>query len=325
MTTATNKTIANLKLEEEQRVSESLFKQAMRRLRRDKLTLGALGIFFFITILSFSAPALEGVFGVNYTRTNVNNAFQPPCMPALGVGTEACDARHILGTDDLGRDHFTRLLYAGQISLGIAISAAIISIVIGVSLGMITGYYGGVVDDIIVWIITTLNSIPSLFLLLILSAVIITNPNFSGSFLSGPLALVGILGFLGWTGTTRLVRGETLSLREREYITSARALGASSFRIMFVHILPNLISVVVITLALDIGGLILVEAALSFLGLGVKAPAPSWGNMLTNAQTFFTKGIYLVIMPGLFIFLTVLCLYVIGDGIRDAFDPTQKD
>jgi peptide/nickel transport system permease protein len=130
---------------------------------------------------------------------------------------------------------------------------------------------------------------------------------------------------LGWSGITRLVRGETLSIREREYIISARAIGSSPLHIMFTHIIPNLLSVVFITLALDIGRLILVESALSFLGFGVKPPAASWGNMLTGANTFFTKGPYLVIAPGLLIVVTVLCLYVIGDGLRDAFDPTTID
>jgi peptide/nickel transport system permease protein len=134
-----------------------------------------------------------------------------------------------------------------------------------------------------------------------------------------------VLGFLGWTGTTRLVRGETLSLREREFVISARAIGASPLRIMFSHILPNLFSVIVITLAIDIGSLILAEAGLSFLGLGIKEPFPSWGNMLSKSQEYFTQGGHLVVFPGLMIFLTVLCLYVIGDGVRDAFDPTAKE
>ncbi|MDL1902828.1 ABC transporter permease, partial [Anaerolineae bacterium CFX9] len=222
---------------------------------------------------------------------------------------------HPLGTDDLGRDHLARLLYAGQISLSVGFLAALLSLSIGVTLGIVTGYYGGVVDDIINWIITTLNSIPSLFLLLIVAAVL--RPSVE--------TLIIVLGLLGWTGTTRLVRGETLSLREREYIISARAVGASPFRIMLGHILPNLFSVIVVTLAIDIGGLILVEAGLSFLGLGIKPPTPSWGNMLTNSQDFFTRGAHLVVMPGVLIFTTVLCLFIIGDGIRDAFDPTAKD
>ncbi|MBL8163315.1 MAG: ABC transporter permease [Anaerolineae bacterium] len=307
--------VVKLDVKDDRKVGESLTTLALRRLRRDKLTLMALATIAFLAFVSITAPLIERyILQVDYRSTNISETFLP-------VGTPG----HILGTDDLGRDHLARLLYAGQISLGIAFTAALLSLVIGITLGVVTGYYGGIVDDIVNWVITTLTSIPSLFLLLIVSAVILQNPDLNRSFLGGPFALIMILGLLGWTGTTRLVRGETLSLREREYVVSARAIGASPLRIMFVHIIPNLFSVVIITLALDIGGLILVESALSFLGLGVKAPLASWGNMLTNAQTFFTKGVHLVFAPGILIVITVLCLYVIGDGIRDAFDPYSVD
>ncbi len=296
--------IASLSSSEDGDVGLSLMQMAWRRIRRDRLTLIAIGILIVLAVLALSAPLIERALGVSFRTTDVTIAFAPMGTPG-----------HILGTDDLGRDHLARLLYAGQVSLGIAFTAALLSLVIGVSLGIITGYYGGVVDDVVNWIITTLNSIPSLFLLLIVSAIL--SP--------GPTTLVLVLGLLGWTGTTRLVRGETFSLREREFVLGAKAVGASPWRIMYTHIMRNLISVVVITLAIDIGTLILVESALSFLGLGVKPPTPSWGNMLTNAQSFFNKGVHLVILPGLLITITVLCLYVIGDGLRDAFDPTTVD
>lgn len=282
----------------------SLTQVALRRLRRDKLTLIALAVVAFLTIISFLAPVITGALGVSHTKTQPALTFLPPFSPG-----------HILGTDDLGRDHLARLLYAGQVSLSVGFIAASLSLTIGITLGILTGYYGGIIDDIVTWIISTLNSIPSLFLLLIVAAVLRPSPG----------TLIIVLGFLGWTTLTRLVRGETFSIREREYILSARASGASPLRIMFVHILPNLFSIIIISLAIDIGGLILTEAALSFLGLGIKAPTPSWGNMLTNASTFFTKGPFLVVAPGVLIFVTVLCLYIIGDGIRDAFDPTAKD
>lgn len=306
MTTQTQTQIKTLKVRapEERRLGESLTTLALRRLRRDKLTLLAIAILLVLTALSILAPVITEQLGVSATRTNAQIAFAPPGTPG-----------HILGTDDLGRDHLARLLYAGQVSLSIAFISALLSLGIGVVLGIITGFYGGIVDDIVNWIIATLSSVPYLFLLLIISAVL--RP--------GPATLIIVLGFLGWMGTTRLVRGETLSLREREFVLSARAIGASPLRIMFGHILPNLFSVIVVTLAIDIGSLILVEASLSYLGLGVKPPTPTWGNMLTNAQTFFTKGGHLVVMPGLLIFITVLCLYIIGDGIRDAFDPQAKD
>lgn len=289
---------------EEHKTGISLTRMAVRRLRRDKLTLVALTFVLILTLAAVFAPVITEAMGVSFTRTDTTATFMPPLSPG-----------HILGTDDLGRDYFARLLYAGQVSLGVGFIAAILSLSIGVSLGIFTGFYGGIVDDFVNWVIATLTSIPYLFLLIIVSAVL--QPT--------ALTLILVLGFLGWTTTTRLVRGETLSLREREYIISARASGASPFRIMFVHILPNVVSLIIITLAIDIGSLILAEAGLSFLGLGVKPPTPSWGNMLTNAQTYFTRGVWLVVAPGALIFITVLCLYIIGDGLRDAFDPTAKD
>ncbi len=296
--------IARLNSREQRDVGLSLSQLALRRMRRDKLTLAAMGVIIVLALLSIMAPVIERSLGVRFDATNPTFGFQP-------IGTEG----HFLGTDDLGRDHLVRLLYAGQVSLGIAFAAALLSLGIGLSLGVVTGYYGSIVDDLANWVIATLNSIPQLFLLLIVSAVL--SP--------GPTTLVLVLGLLGWTGTMRLVRGETLSIREREYIISARAIGSSPWRIMFVHIVPNLVSIVVVTLAIDIGSLILVESALSFLGLGIKPPIPSWGNMLVNAQSYFTKGAHLVILPGLLITITVLCLYVIGDGLRDALDPTTVD
>jgi peptide/nickel transport system permease protein len=280
---------------------ESLYTKAFRRLRRDKLTVAMLLVLLSLIIFSFSAPLLENILDVSYRRTDLSNTFARPDISSA----------HILGTDDLGRDELTRLAYGGQASLRIAFFAAILSLSIGVSLGIITGYYGGIIDDIVIWLITTLNSIPTLFLLIIVVAFLSPTAN----------ALILVLGLLGWPSTMRLVRGETLGMREREFIVGARAMGATNLRIMFNHIMPNLLSIVVVTLAIDIGSLLLVEAGLSFLGLGVQPPEATWGNMLSNSQTFFNKGPHLAVIPGIFISVTVLCMYVIGDGIRDAFDP----
>jgi peptide/nickel transport system permease protein len=294
--------IASLSLEEreKQQVGKSLFQLALMRLRRDYLTLLAGVVLIILTALSISAPAITGALGVNAETTNLNETFLPPGTPG-----------HILGTDDLGRDYLARLLYGGQVSLSIAFFGALLSLAIGLTIGVYTGFFGGIVDDIVNWVIITLGSIPSLLLLIIIVAV----------FKPSPLLLVLIFGFLGWTGTARLVRGETLALRAREYVIGATAVGARPLRIMFIHIVPNLLSIVIISLVQDIGGLILAEAGLSYLGFGIKPPTPSWGNMLTGAETLFTYGAYLVILPGALITLTVLCLYVIGDGLRDAFDP----
>lgn len=288
----------------EETAAESLFMLAMRRLRRDYLTLLAFSVLALLTVASLAAPVISDLLDVSYRRTDLENTF-------LKFGENG----HILGTDDLGRDQLSRLLYGGQVSLGIAISAGVLSLLIGTTLGVIAGYYQGgtlsFIDDLLMWFIITLNSIPTFFLLLVIAAML--SPTVS--------TLILILAFLSWTGTMRLVRGETLSQRGREYIIAAHAMGAGPLRIMFMHILPNIFSVIVINLATDIGTLILVESALSYLQLGVRPPTPSWGNMLTNAQTFFTKGPHLVVCPGLLIVITVLCLFLIGDGVRDAFDP----
>ncbi len=291
-------------LAQEEYAGESLTRLALRRLRRDYLTLIALIVLITLVLLSLLAPVITGVFNLSYTDTRSAPGF-------LKIGAPG----HPLGTDDLGRDHLARLLYAGRVSLGIGVSAALGSVMIGMTLGVVSGYYQGgalgIVDDLMMWFITTLNSVPYIFLLLIIAAVLTPTV----------WSLIFILTVLGWTGTMRLVRGETLAQREREYVVAARALGASSWRIMFMHILPNVFSILIVTLALDIGSLILVESALSFLGLGVRPPTPSWGNMLSNAQSFFERGAHLVMVPGILIVITVLCLYIVGDGLRDAFDP----
>jgi peptide/nickel transport system permease protein len=282
--------------------SESLFSKALRRLRRDYITLGAMGVVILFTLLSVFAPLInQYILQVNPDSTSMTT-FAPFGTPG-----------HILGTDDIGRDQLARLLVAGQVSLGIGFSGAIISLTIGMVLGVVTGYFGGIVDDIMNWIITTLDSIPALYLLILIAAV----------FKPDATSLILAIALISWTGVTRIIRGQTLSIRNLDYVLSAKALGASSWRIMFVHIVPNLISITAIVLMRSVGNLMLAEAGLSFLGLGVQPPQATWGNMLTKAQQYFTLGGHLIIAPGLAIWITVLCLYIIGDGIRDAFDPTS--
>lgn len=279
----------------------SLRQSALHQIRQDKLTLVAMMILSVLAVLSILAPFIAAeILRVDLNLTNSDARFLPIGSPD-----------HLLGTDNLGRDHLARLLHAGRVSLGIGFASTILSLIVGVTLGILTGYFGGIIDDLINWIITTINAIPGLVLLLIVVSL----------FSSGPITLTLVLAFLTWTLTTRLVRGETLSIREQDYILSARAIGASHWRIMVVSILPNVFSVTIVTLAINIGNVILIESALSFLGLGVQPPTPSWGNMLSNSQTFFRSAPHLVIFPGLLIMITVLCLYVIGDGLRDAFDP----
>jgi peptide/nickel transport system permease protein len=297
-------TIVQLSPAEERYFGESLFHKGLRRLRRDTLTLLALGILAVLAVLAVFGPIVtNSVLHIDANVTDPFHNFAP-------IGT----AGHLLGTDELGRDQMARLLQAGRISISIGFFGSVITLTIGLVLGIASGYFGGVVDDVLSWLVATLDSIPDLFLLILIASILSPTAE----------SLVLVIALIGWTGTTRLVRGQTFALRNQEYVTSAKALGAGSLRIMFVHIMPNLISVVMISLATSIGSLILTESALSFLGLGVQPPQATWGNMLTKAQTFYVRGPDLVLMPGLLIFITVLCLYVAGDGLRDAFDPTTR-
>ncbi len=221
---------------------------------------------------------------------------------------------YLFGSDEVGRSQAVRLFYGGQISLFVGFMAAFIQLTIGVLLGLVAGYQRGLIDDVITWFITTLNSVPAIFLLIIFSAL----------FAPGPLTLTIVIGALFWTGITNFVRGQTFALREREFVTAARTVGATGWRIMFRHILPNVLPLIFVLSAIDIGSIILAESALSYLGLGIMPPTPSWGNMLTNASSYFNRAPWLVVPPGAMIFLTVLCLYLIGDGLRDALDPRLK-
>jgi peptide/nickel transport system permease protein len=232
----------------------------------------------------------------------------------LDAGPSKC---HWLGTDDNGRDVLTRAIYGGRISLRIGGYVAGLSITLGVIMGLISGYYAATrIDDIINAIIMTLGSIPDLFLLIILAG---TFPFFRTA-----EGLSLLLGSLGWMGVSRLIRGQIFSIREREYILASRAVGASIWRIMFYHMLPNVSSIIIVVAIFGIAGAIIAEAGLSYLGVGIGPPNPSWGNMMQGSLGNFTDAPWLVLTPGLFIFLTTLSIYLVGDGLRDALDPWVK-
>ncbi len=288
--------------------SRGFFATSFRRFAHDRVSVLALAGFLIITLISVAAPWIaDHVLHTSpdaFMRTPDGRiaVLQPP-----GPG-------YPLGTDDLGRDNLTRLIFAGRVSLLIGFLVAIISIVIGTTLGLIAGYYGGRVDDLINAVVQFMFNIPTLFVLIILS--VFFTPNV--------VTLALIFGLLGWAGTTRQVRGEVLSVRQRDYVDAARVMGASDPRMLVRHVLPNLVSLVMVVAGLDIAGAILAESALSFLGFGVPVPLSSWGNMLSGSQETFRTAPWLVYPPGIMIFVTVLCVFLLADGLRDAFDPRLK-
>lgn len=284
--------------------SRSLWQDAVNHMRRDRLTLLALIVLLALTAVSYlGPPVLENVLQLEANRTNTAKAFMAPGMEG-----------HILGTDHLGRDQLIRLMYGGRVSLAIAYLTSVMIIAIGVTLGLIAGFYGGIIDDLIAWLVNTISSIPPLFLLLVVAAL--WQPSAE--------VLIVLLAVLGWVGTSRLVRGEVLTLKERDYVLAARSLGASNLRLVIRHIFPNLMSIVLVTGSIIAGNLILIESGLSYLGVGVQPPTPTWGNMLTDSRTYFVSGTHLIIWPGVLILITVMCFYLIGDGLRDALDPHRN-
>ncbi len=231
---------------------------------------------------------------------------------------------HPMGTDTLGRDMLTRILYGGRISLSIGLLATALGITIGTLLGSISGYYGGVVDNLLMRITDLFISLPRIFMLIIMALLMrsLQVPIFTAY--GGVGGIVLILGILSWTGVARLVRGQFLGLKETEYVDAARTLGISNLRIVFRHVLPNASTPIIVAATLLVAGSIISESGLSFLGFGVQPPTPTWGNMLNAAQDEMRKGNWwMAFFPGLMIFLTVISINYIGDGLRDALDPRK--
>ena len=265
---------------------------------------------------SLLAGQIEALFGIESGALDLTALMEPPT------------AAHPLGTDDLGRDFLSRLLRAGQVSLGLGLVAAVVAAALGTTIGLIAGYFGGAIDALLMRITDGVIALPLLPLLMVLGAIDPAKLGISTHFFRSELASLGrivvIVVLVGWTTVARLARAATLTVGASDFVRAAAALGASPVRIMCVHILPNIISPVIVATTLSIGNIILLESALSFLGLGVQPPMPSWGNMLSQALRDIYSAPILAILPGSMIFLTVLSFNLVGDGLRDALDPRSR-
>jgi peptide/nickel transport system permease protein len=237
-----------------------------------------------------------------------------PGKTEVSMKLKAPSFQHLLGTDQLGRDIFSRMLYGSRISLSVGFVAVGISILIGVLVGALAGYYGRWIDPLLMRFVDTILCFPSFFL--ILTVVALLGPSIFN--------IMIVIGVTSWMGTSRFVRAEFLSLRERDFTQAARALGVKDGRIIFRHILPNALAPVFVTATLKVASAILIEAGLSFLGFGVQPPAPSWGNILTEGRTYIFDAWWLTVFPGLAILITVLSFNLLGEGLRDTMDPRLR-
>jgi peptide/nickel transport system permease protein len=285
-----------------------------RRLKDDKVALTAAAFIVFLVLCAVLAPLIVKLVG-----TTGPNAQNPKALDAFGTPTGP-SGHHIFGVDPLGRDVFARVLYGARVSLEVAIVATAFSVAIGVTLGMVAAYYRGWVDTAVSRIIDVLLAFPILLLGLGIASAC-TLGCFGGHIKPGLSLVIFVIAFVNWTYIARIIRGQVLSLREKEFVDAARSLGASNRRIIFREILPNLVAPIIVYSTLVIPQNILFEAALSFLGVGIQPPDASWGQMLASATAIFDTAWWYMTFPGVALLLTVLAFNLLGDGLHDALNP----
>jgi peptide/nickel transport system permease protein len=286
------------------RSSAGFYTLAWRRYRQNKVAVVALVIVTLVVVFSVGADAVSVLTGFDATENHLDERLSKPGQNG-----------YVLGSDGNGRDLLTRLAYGGRISLAVAALATLSTLLIGGTLGAFAGYFGGYRDAVLMRLADVLLSIPTLSLLILISSL----------YRPGAAGLAFFIAAVGWPGLSRLVRGDVLQLRNREYVDAARILGASHRRILTRHLLPNALPTMIVWSSQVIPAFILTEAALSFLGFGVRIPTPSWGNMLAEAQQVYRTNWTNVFFPGFLIFTTSLTINLAGNGLRDAFDPRLKD
>jgi len=286
---------------ERRQFGDSQWSIAARHFKKNKLAIGGLVVMVLLYVLTLVTPLIAP-----YDPSEQGNIILSRYLaPSL---------EHLMGTDKFGRDIFSRVLFGARISLSIGFIAVAISITLGTLIGAFAGYFGGIVDGILMRFTDMMLSFPRLVLLIVVIALF--EPNI--------YLVVVVLGLTGWMGTARLVRGEVLSLREREFVQAARALGMGDWRIIFRHVIPNTMAPVIVSATLGIGQTILTEASLSFLGLGVQPPTPSWGNMVSDGRDALINAWWIATFPGIAIVVTVVAFNLLGDGLRDALDPRLR-
>ncbi|WP_371407859.1 ABC transporter permease [Kribbella sp. NBC_00662] len=283
----------------------SPFVLAVHRLRKDKVAMISLVVILLIVLMAIFAPVFTAITGHPPNEQYRDIGLTPDGLPRGPNGT------FWLGTDDLGRDILVRIAYGARVSLLVGVIATAITVVIGVVLGLAAGFLGGITDTILARLIDVVLSVP--FLLVAIALVSVTGPSLTVTVL--------VIGCFSWASVARIVRGQVLSLREREFVEAARSLGAGDGRIMFVDILPNVMAPVIVYTTLLIPVVIVTQATLSFLGLGLPPPTADWGGMISASQNYYTTAWWFILFPGLALLITTLAFNLFGDGVRDAFDP----